>query len=116
MPDDGNSIVHRPSSIVHRPLRTTPSGARCALSDWALVGVAVGCALAVGVASLRHTGSLAFPIDDGYIYSNYVLSASQGHLFSYNPGETSGGITSPGWYLLCTLAYLLLAPFHGLLG
>jgi hypothetical protein len=58
---------------------------------------------------------LAFPIDDGYIYSNYVLSASQGHFFTYNLGQTSGGITGVGWYLLCLVAYILLAPFHSLL-
>ena len=73
------------------------------------------CAGAVCLASLRHTGSLAFPIDDGYIYSNYVLSASQGHFFTYNLGQTSGGITGVGWYLLCLVAYILLAPFHSLL-
>lgn len=70
---------------------------------------------AVAVASLRHTGSLAFPIDDGYIYSNYVLAASQGQPFTYNPGETSGGITGLLWYVLCTLSYWLLAPFHAFL-
>jgi hypothetical protein len=70
----------------------------------------------VGAASLRHSGSLAFPIDDGYIYSNYVLAASQGHAFTYNLGETSGGITGLAWYLLCTISYTLLAPFHDWLG
>jgi hypothetical protein len=74
------------------------------------------CCLAVGLASARHTGSLAFPIDDAYIYSNYVLAAAKGHPFSYNPGETSGGITSLGWYLLCTLSYWILAPFQAWLG
>ncbi len=82
----------------------------------ALFVFAIVCALAVCAASLRHTGSLAFPIDDGYIYSNYVLSASQGQLFTYNPGETSGGITGFGWYALCVVAYWLLSPLHGLLG
>lgn len=81
-----------------------------------LVAVAVLSALSLAVASLRHTGSLAFPIDDGYIYSNYVLSASQGHFFEYNIGETSGGITGLGWYLLCLLSYWLLSPFHVPLG
>src|SRR5436190_20309513 len=80
-----------------------------------LAGFAVLCALAVCAASLRHTGSLAFPIDDGYIYSNYVLTASAGHPFTYNPGQTSGGITSIGWYVLCTISYLLISPFHALL-
>ncbi|HKP53829.1 MAG TPA: hypothetical protein VJ183_14405 [Chloroflexia bacterium] len=86
------------------------------LPGWSLVALTALCSLGVGAASLRHSGSLAFPIDDGYIYSNYVLAASQGHLFTYNIGETSGGITGLAWYLLSTLSYLLLAPFHGLLG
>lgn len=81
-----------------------------------IAGVALLCALALAVASLRHTGSLAFPIDDGYIYSNYVAAAAQGQFFTYNPGETSGGITGLGWYLLCLVAYGLLAPFHALFG
>jgi hypothetical protein len=81
-----------------------------------LAFLGVGCALAVGFASARHTGSLAFPIDDGYIYSNYVLSASQGHFFTYNLGQTSGGITGLGWYIVLLLAYWLLSPFHALLG
>ncbi len=68
------------------------------------------------MASVRHTGSLAFPIDDAYIYSNYVLYAAHGHLFTYNDGELSGGITSFGWYVLCTLAYWLVSPLHDLLG
>jgi hypothetical protein len=82
----------------------------------ALALLAAGCAAAVGIASARHTGSLAFPIDDAYIYSNYVLSASQGHLFTYDPGELSGGITGLGWYVILLPTYWLLAPFHALLG
>ena len=72
--------------------------------------------LAIGIASLRHTGSLAFPIDDGYIYSNYVANAAQGDFFTYNSGERSGGITGLGWYALTFVAYVTLAPFHALLG
>jgi hypothetical protein len=81
-----------------------------------LIALAILCSLAVAVASLRHTGSLAFPIDDSYIYSNYVLSASYGEPFTYNSGELSGGITGIGWYLLTFIVYLLLAPFHAFLG
>ncbi|MDQ3704493.1 MAG: hypothetical protein M3437_04585 [Chloroflexota bacterium] len=82
---------------------------------WLIAAVALLCALSLAVASLRHTGSLAFPIDDGYIYSNYVASAAQGQFFTYNPGETSGGITGFGWYLLCLVAYMLLVPLHSVL-
>jgi hypothetical protein len=86
------------------------------LPGWLLVALAALCSLGVGAASMRHSGSLAFPIDDGYIYSNYVLAASQGHAFTYNLGETSGGITGLAWYLLCIISYTLLAPFHDWLG
>ncbi|MEP6776278.1 MAG: hypothetical protein ABJA50_11855, partial [Chloroflexota bacterium] len=83
---------------------------------WVVAAFAVLCSLAFLFANLRHTQSLSFPVDDGFIYSNYVLGASTGHPFEYNPGETSGGITGLGWLLVCTLAYGLLAPFHALLG
>jgi hypothetical protein len=83
---------------------------------WVVAAFAVLCSLAFLFANLRHTQSLSFPVDDGFIYSNYVLGASTGHPFEYNPGETSGGITGLGWLLVCTLAYWLLAPFHALLG
>lgn len=105
------------------PEQTLPTSglqvARAPVDRWGvalLTTLAILSAGAVAFASLRHTGSLAFPIDDGYIYSNYVLSASQGHPFTYNLGETSGGITGLGWYLLCVLFYGLLSPFHSLLG
>jgi hypothetical protein len=79
---------------------------------WSLALLAVGCSLALAAASLRHTSSVAFPIDDAYIYSNYVLNASGGDFFTYNLGETSGGVTSLGWYIICTLVYWILLPLH----
>jgi hypothetical protein len=79
-------------------------------------GLAVACALVFLFAGLRHNQSVSFPVDDGFIYSNYVLGASTGHPFDYNPGEASGGITGLGWLLLCTVMYWLLIPFHALLG
>lgn len=39
-----------------------------------------------------------FPIDDGYIYSNYVREGAKGLLFHYTPAEASGGITGLLWY------------------
>jgi hypothetical protein len=83
---------------------------------WLIVGIAFGCALAFGAASLRHSSSLAFPLDDGYIYSNYVLARVVGRPFEYNAGEVSGGITGMGWYAICVLFYRLLLPVQGLLG
>jgi uncharacterized membrane protein YhaH (DUF805 family) len=85
-------------------------------AGWLLIAAVVLSCVGVAVASLRHSGSLAFPIDDGYIYSNYVLAASQGHPFTYNLGESSGGITGLAWYILSTLSYILIAPLHAWLG
>lgn len=82
------------------------------LGGWLIAVVAFLCVSALALASLRHTGSLAFPIDDGYIYSNYVIAAANGQPFQYNAGETSGGVTGLGWYVLSLLAYWLIAPFH----
>ncbi|HEY0068867.1 MAG TPA: hypothetical protein VGE04_02760 [Chloroflexia bacterium] len=41
-----------------------------------------------------------FPIDDGYIYSNYVREGANGLLFHYTPSEASGGITGLLWYFV----------------
>lgn len=100
----------------HAPLRIARYAPHITACSWLLALATLFSALAVALAALRHTGSLAFPIDDAYIYSNYVLAASQGHPFTYNLGETSGGITSLGWYILGTLFYWLLTPLHALLG
>lgn len=111
MPVSDLPAVVAPSRVEARAL-----GFSISRAEWSLAALALVSCVAVLAASLRHTGSIAFPIDDGYIYSNYVLSAAQGHPFTYNPGQVSGGITGSGWYLVCTLFYVLLAPFHALLG
>ena len=63
-------------------------------------------------AGLGRTGSWSFPIDDAYIYANYVRGAESSGLFQYNPGERSGGVTGAGWMLLLLAAH----PLTGLLG
>src|SRR4051794_28870929 len=75
-----------------------------------LLGLALADGLICGRAALGRTASWSFPIDDAYIYSNYVLSAGQGHLLQYNPGEPSGGVTSPGWFVLLWAGLPLTAP------
>src|SRR5947207_12451548 len=64
-------------------------------------------------ASLGRTGSWSFPIDDAYIYSNYVRAGEAGQPFAYNyataPDERSGGVTSAGWLLLLWAAHPLTA-------
>ena len=44
------------------------------------------------------SGDMNFTMDDGYIYSNYVVNAAHGHMFEYNIGEKSGGITGLLWF------------------
>lgn len=52
-----------------------------------------------------------FPIDDGYIYSNYARHAAAGRWFAYQDvsDERSGGVTSLLWYLLLTPTYWLIS-------
>ncbi len=59
-----------------------------------------------------------FPIDDGYIYSNYAHHLAEGRWFAYQDSgsEISGGVTSLLWYLLLTLVYLLVHLIAGGLG
>ena len=45
-----------------------------------------------------------------------MLSAGQGHWLQYNPGEPSGGIASPGWFLLLYAVLPLTAPLGAGLG
>ena len=40
----------------------------------------------------------------------------QGPPFFYSLGETSAGIISLGWYVLCVVCYWVLSRFHALLG
>src|SRR5262249_38828837 len=75
-----------------------------------LLTLALGAGVICARAALGRTGSWSFPIDDAYIYGNYVLNAAQGRLLQYNPGEPSGGVTGPGWFLLLWAAYALTAP------
>lgn len=59
-----------------------------------------------------------FPIDDGYIYSNYARHAAAGRWFAYQDvgDERSGGVTSLLWYLLLTPTYWLIAQLLPSLG
>jgi hypothetical protein len=75
-----------------------------------LLGLAGAAGLICARAALGRTGSWSFPIDDAYIYSNYARAAAQGQWLQYNPGEPSGGVTGPAWFLLLTLLYPLTAP------
>ncbi|MFO8058009.1 MAG: hypothetical protein R6V10_12000 [bacterium] len=45
---------------------------------------------------------LGFPIDDAYIFRQYVENLAAGHGFVFNPGETSFGGTSLAWPVLAS--------------
>ncbi len=52
----------------------------------------------------------SFPLDDAFIYLQYVEHLSQGQGLSFNPGEISFGVTSLLYPLLSAIVYNL-APF-----
>jgi len=60
-------------------------------------------------AAAGRSGSWSFPIDDAYIYANYVRALQAGQPFQYNPGETSGGVTGPAWMFLLAAVQPLTA-------
>lgn len=49
-----------------------------------------------------------FPLDDAYIYYQYVKNLSRGMGLSFNPGEVSFGVTSFLYTLLSAITYNLL--------
>jgi hypothetical protein len=102
-------------------------------SRWFKIALLIGSVLLIGAPLLIFLRANAFlnpalpsafptfPIDDGYIYSNYAHHAAEGHWFAYQDsgGEVSGGVTSLLWYLLLTTTYFLvhlLVPALGVVG
>lgn len=55
-------------------------------------GIPVLCGLALSLLLQRSTYGL--PIDDAYIYMKYIDNLARGDGLSFNPGETSFGVTS----------------------
>ena len=50
---------------------------------------------------LTETGGIwAAPLDDAWIHIQFAHNLSQGHGFSYNPGQPTPGSTAPLWTLL----------------
>lgn len=54
-------------------------------------------------------GQLGAPLDDAWIHFQFARNISQGHGFSYNPGEPQPGSTAPLWTLLLAGVGLLTA-------
>lgn len=66
---------------------------------WTLPVALAGTGLAARL-SLTHPG---LPIDDAYIYQVYAANLANGHGLSFNPGETSFGVTSNLWALILAM-------------
>ncbi|HRQ36946.1 MAG TPA: hypothetical protein PLD25_03410 [Chloroflexota bacterium] len=67
-----------------------------------LLGVVTAVALLYYLRTeLAFTGGrLGAPLDDAWIHFQFARNLSQGHGFSYNPGEPQPGSTAPLWTLL----------------
>nr|MDQ2807928.1 hypothetical protein [Chloroflexota bacterium] len=90
-----------------RRLFTTRRGRRSGLIVALLLAALDG--LLCARAAEGRTGSWSFPIDDAYIYANYVRALEAGQPFQYNPGEASGGVTGPAWMFLLAAVHPLTA-------
>ena len=51
-------------------------------------------------------GVIGAPLDDAWIHFQFARNLSQGHGFSYNPGQPTPGSTAPLWTLLLALPAL----------
>lgn len=70
-----------------------------------MLGVVTAVALLLLAYFLRTSlaitgGQLGAPLDDAWIHFQFARNLSQGHGFSYNPGEPQPGSTAPLWTLL----------------
>ncbi|MEM7034528.1 MAG: hypothetical protein AAF629_33620 [Chloroflexota bacterium] len=76
---------------------------------WLALAVLVGL-LHLGTAYFGY-GYLGFPLDDGWIHQTYARNLGLKGEFSFTPGVTSTGSTSPLWTVLLSLGYLFNVPF-----
>ncbi len=53
------------------------------------------------------SGYSGFPLDDAWIHQVYARNLIQRGEWSFNPGQPSGGSTSPLWSILLAAGYLL---------
>lgn len=61
---------------------------------WMYPGWCVPVVCGFFMARRLHGGTFGLPIDDAYIYVKYIENLAQGSGYSFNPGETSFGVTS----------------------
>ena len=55
--------------------------------------------------------SLGFPLDDAWIHQTYARNLGENGEWSFIPGQSSAGSTSPLWSALIALGYLLNIPY-----
>jgi hypothetical protein len=62
----------------------------------------------------RFTVSIppVLPIDDAYIVLSYARNVTRGHVFAYNEGQLSSGITSPAYALTLAAIHPFFADWH----
>ena len=84
----------------------------------------LGAGLLVAVAMLllgyfleserRMTGGvIGAPLDDAWIHFQFARNLSQGHGFSYNPGQPTPGSTAPLWTIILAASALFTPDFLG---
>src|SRR3954469_14060270 len=71
---------------------------------WA-AAVCAATAMLGGVYVWRFPGQLF--LGDGWIFLQYARNLAAGHGWSFNPGETSFGATSPAWVAMLAPLFLL---------
>jgi hypothetical protein len=73
----------------------------------AVVGLALLGLGFYGVQAARQAGGFGFPLDDSWIHLQIARNLASGQGWSFNPGEPTGGATSPLWILfIAPLFYL----------
>ncbi|MCD6417555.1 hypothetical protein J7M00_02075 [bacterium] len=66
----------------------------------AIVSVAILAAKFFIILELMRNGKTGLSSDDAYIFLTYAKNFLRGHLFQFNIGETSWGVTSTMWTIL----------------
>jgi hypothetical protein len=54
-----------------------------------------------------QSGTVGFPLDDGWIHQTYARSLASGQGWTYFPGQPSAGATAPMWVLFLVPGYWL---------
>jgi len=73
----------------------------------AIIVALTGLTAVLYLAWTAASGSLGFPLDDGWIHQTYARNLARTGQLAYVPGQPSSGSTSPLWTLLLSIGYLL---------